>query len=117
MMRLARPLLLVALFLHALMPVGWMPNPAGLGESAFIICAADGTIQHGRAPLQPDSTTHHDACIFAAAAAHASAPPQAAALAAPMLRAAALTFVPPAPAAPVSARFAPQSPRAPPTFS
>jgi hypothetical protein len=115
MKRLARPLLLVALFLHALLPVGWMPNPAGLGESAFIICTADGSLQHGKAPSQPDYASHHDACVFAAAAL-AAPPPQTAFLATPDLRASAVALASSSLAAATSPRFAPQSPRAPPTL-
>ena len=36
--RAAVTLALAAMALRALVPAGWMPNPQGLGETAFIIC-------------------------------------------------------------------------------
>jgi hypothetical protein len=36
--RAAVMLALAAMALRALVPAGWMPNPQGLGETAFIIC-------------------------------------------------------------------------------
>lgn len=46
MKEIARNILLAALLLHPLDPLGWMPGTAALGQAA-IICAVDGTIQHG----------------------------------------------------------------------
>ena len=47
MLRL-RPVLihlaLAALIMRALIPAGWMPNPQGVGESAFVICTMDGPV-------------------------------------------------------------------------
>jgi hypothetical protein len=34
-------LALVAIMLRALMPMGWMPNPAGFAESPLVICVMD----------------------------------------------------------------------------
>jgi hypothetical protein len=39
--RAAVVLALAAMMLRALMPAGWMPNPAGAGESLFVICDMD----------------------------------------------------------------------------
>ena len=36
--RAAVTLALAAMALRALVPAGWMPNPQGLSETAFIIC-------------------------------------------------------------------------------
>ena len=39
--RAAVVLALAAMMLRGLMPAGWMPNPAGGGESLFVICDMD----------------------------------------------------------------------------
>ena len=39
--RAAVILALAAMMLRGLMPAGWMPNPAGAGESLFVICDMD----------------------------------------------------------------------------
>ena len=39
--RAAVVLALAAMMLRGLMPAGWMPNPAGAGESLFVICDMD----------------------------------------------------------------------------
>jgi len=39
--RAAVCLALAAMMLRALMPAGWMPNPAGASESLFVICDMD----------------------------------------------------------------------------
>ena len=81
-----RHILLAALLLRALVPMGWMPGQAQLGEAAFIICAADGTLQHGT-PGKDDAAKPHQPCAFGAALqlfdqpqAAAIAPPSSAAL-------------------------------------
>ena len=38
----ALALALLAMVLKGLLPVGWMPNPQGFGESALILCDMDG---------------------------------------------------------------------------
>ena len=65
-------LALAAMMLRALLPVGWMPNPAGLGQSSFVICTADGWgwrtdhREHGQST--PNDGRHsHEECPFAAA--------------------------------------------------
>ena len=111
MKMLARHILLAALLLRALVPLGWMPGSAQLGQAAWVICTADGQIQHGT-PGKDDATQQHQPCAFAAA--HVMAAPQASAIAAPQLRTAALETGM-APAIPrVAAAFTPQAPRAPP---
>lgn len=105
--RFARHVAFLALVARALLPAGWMPDANGL-----TICSVGTPVQqddHGKAPAQD---AHHDACPFAAAPHLASVPdlPQ---LALPAFHAfaAATDRVY---AASVSARFTPQSPRAPP---
>ena len=110
---LARHLLLAALLLRALMPLGWMPGAPQLGQAAWIICSADGQIGHG-APGKDDflSTNSHAPLPPL----HVIAAPHVPAFAAPLLRAAA---VEPQDAATVRvsrcALYA-GSPRAPPAF-
>ena len=112
MKTLFRHILLAALLLRALMPLGWMPGTAQLGEAAFIICAADGSIQHG-APDKQDSAVPHQPCAFAAAV-QLFDTPDAAVLLPPSSMALVIAGVIP-PAAPVAdPAHAPQSPRAPP---
>ncbi len=114
MKALARHLLLAALLLQALVPLGWMPGAPALGQAAFIICTADGGITHGN-PGKDQDRQPHQPCAFAAA--HVMASPQAQALAAPALRAVVLESRA-APAAVLApAAFTPQSPRAPPIFA
>jgi hypothetical protein len=105
--RFARHVAFIALVARALLPTGWMPAANGL-----TICSVSAPVQnndHGKAPAQD---AHHDACPFAAAPHLASVPdlPQ---LTLPSFHAfaAATDRVY---AAAVSARFTPQSPRAPP---
>ena len=61
-----RHILLAALLIRALLPLGWMPGQAQLGEAAFVICAADGTLQHGM-PGKDGEAKPHQPCAFAAA--------------------------------------------------
>ena len=111
MIGLVRHFLLATLLLRALMPLGWMPGSAQLGQAAWIICTADGHIQHGT-PGQDDSHQHQQPCAFAAA--HVMASPGGHAFTAPLLQAVALeTRTTPA-VIRVAAVFTPQSPRAPP---
>jgi hypothetical protein len=112
MKMLARHLLLAALLLRAMVPLGWMPGTAQLGQAAWIICTAAGDIQHG-APGKDDShQQHQQPCAFGAA--HAMASPQTASFAAPLLQRVAFeTSAAPA-AIRIAAPFTPQAPRAPP---
>jgi hypothetical protein len=111
---LARHLLLAALLLRALVPLGWMPGSVQLGQAAWIICSADGQIQHGLPGKDDAAGQHQQPCAFAAA--HLLAPPPAAILAAPQLQAATLVAVTAPAALHRRAAFTPQSPRAPPVF-
>ena len=108
---LARHLLLAALLLRALAPIGWMPGTAQLGQAAWIICTADGQIQHG-APGKDDDAHQHQPCAFAAA--HVMASSAAQALPAPLLHVGIIDRTIAPASAQSAARFAPQSPRAPP---
>lgn len=111
MKMLARHILLAALLLRALVPLGWMPGSAQLGQAAWVICTADGQIQHGT-PGKDDATQQHQPCAFAAA--HVMASPQASAIAAPLLQTAAIeTGMAPA-ISRIAAAFTPHVPRAPP---
>ena len=111
---LARHLLLAALLLRALVPLGWMPGAPQLGQAAWIICSADGQIGHG-APGKDDSSQHEQPCAFAGL--HVIAAPDVPVFAAPSLRTASFE---PQTAATVfhrAAIFSPGAPRAPPAFS
>jgi hypothetical protein len=106
-----RHILLAALLIRALLPLGWMPGQAQLGEAAFIICAADGSIQHG-APGKDESAQPHQPCAFAAATQLFDLP-DAASVAAPSL----VAFAAPAVTARethAAARFSAHAARAPP---
>ncbi len=107
-----RHILLAALLLRAFVPLGWMPGTAQLGEAAFIICAADGTLQHGT-PGKGHDAAPSQPCAFGAALQSFDVP-VAAAIAPPSSTALVIASViaPTAPA-PDAART-PQSPRAPP---
>jgi len=61
---------LAALILRAFLPTGWMPNPQGPAESAFVICTMDGPVQatDGKALPGKDDPRAHETCPFAAAA-------------------------------------------------
>jgi hypothetical protein len=106
-----RHILLAALLIRALLPLGWMPGQAQLGEAAFIICAADGSIQHGT-PGHDDKAKAHQPCAFAAAF-QGFALPEAAAIAAPALVAFAAPVIA-ARDAQAAARFSAHAARAPP---
>lgn len=110
-----RHILLAALLLRALVPMGWMPGQAQLGQAAFIICAADGSLQHGTLGKE-DGAKPAQPCTFAAALQIFDLP-DAAAIAPPSSGALVIASViaPTAPA-PDSART-PHSPRAPPVFA
>ena len=110
-----RHILLAALLLRAFMPMGWMPGQAQLGEAAFIICAADGSLQHGT-PGKDGDPAPSQPCAFGAVQ-QIFDTPVAAILAPPSTHALVITSVitPTAPA-PDAART-PQSPRAPPAFA
>jgi hypothetical protein len=75
-------LALSAMLVRALLPAGWMPNPAGPGETVLVICTAQGLVKlapvhdRHRAPL---SDHGGQACPFGAAT--PLSPPQLAALA------------------------------------
>ncbi len=102
-----RHIALIALFLRAMLPGGWMPDAHGL-----ILCSATlGVIHHDGGPATPSPDGHQE-CPFAAAPHLASAPdmPQLTLPAFHAFTAAADRNY----AAAIVARFAPQSPRAPP---
>jgi hypothetical protein len=108
-----RHLALVALILRALLPAGWMPD----AQSGLTICSVTtlGVIHHdGHDRGHSDGKTSQQECPFAAAP-HFAATPDAPKLVLPAFHAfAAATDR--AYAITVSARFTPQSPRAPPSI-
>jgi hypothetical protein len=61
---------LVAMILRAFLPTGWMPNPQGPAEGAFVVCTMDGPVQtiDGKALPGKDDPRAHETCPFAAAA-------------------------------------------------
>jgi hypothetical protein len=63
-------LALAALILRGFLPAGWMPNPKGPGESAFVICTMDGPVisTDGKAEQGKDDPRAHENCPFAAGA-------------------------------------------------
>jgi hypothetical protein len=63
-------LALAALILRGLLPAGWMPNPSGLGDTAFVICTMDGPVSatDGKTLPGKDDPRAHETCPFAAAA-------------------------------------------------
>lgn len=109
-----RHLALIAMFLRAMMPDGWMPDTNGF----LTICSVDvslGIVHHDGDPAAPDNHSSHQECPFAAAPQLASTPdaPQ---LVLPAFHAfAAATDR--SYAATVSARFLPGAPRAPPSLA
>jgi Protein of unknown function (DUF2946) len=111
-------LALAAMLLRALLPAGWMPNPAGIGESIFIVCTMDGPVQqadqHQQGKHMPDDGQRgHEECPFAAAP-HIAAPAAVALLALPSYFGR-FSNPPSLTAATATASsYQPQSPRAPP---
>jgi hypothetical protein len=109
---------LAAMILRALLPAGWMPNPKGPAESAFVICTMDGPVisTDGKAQPGKDDPRAHESCPFVAGA-QLAPPMDFIALAAPQLsRAAAPRNL----AAGLAARrsaFLPPASRAPPSLT
>lgn len=62
---------LLATMLHALVPVGWMPNPTGTGQP-FTICTVDGfqrvTLPQQHGDHAPAPAHDNSVCPFAATA-------------------------------------------------
>jgi hypothetical protein len=64
---LALSLALCAMLLRALLPAGWMPNPAAEG-SPFVVCSVDGAHVPGKPAGDPAQERGHAPCAFAAVA-------------------------------------------------
>jgi uncharacterized protein involved in copper resistance len=133
--RAAVCLALAAMMLRALMPAGWMPNPAGTGGSFFVICDMDqgdmsgmdmshmsamdmskmdmSGMDHGPSGKQSGDAHQHEACPFAAAP-HVATPSAEAALLLPSLLAKFSPLLAHGQAAIKAAVYTPQSPRGPP---
>ncbi len=116
-------LALAAMVLRALLPAGWMPDTTVAGGTVIAICTADGPVRMAmgdvRSPdKQPPANgdAHHvDACPFAAAPHAATFAP----VDAHILPVGAFFVAPPASQPRLVAgahHYAPQSPRAPPSF-
>jgi len=118
---LAVHLALAAMVLRALLPAGWMPNVSGQPSSALIICSMDGaadmSIGHARLPSkhQPDGRGEHGGCPFAAAP-HLATAGIVPAIHQPQLAQNLDPSIGQSHAAPALSGYAPQSPRAPPSF-
>lgn len=137
--RAAVCLALAAMMLRALMPAGWMPNPAGASESFFVICDMDQTdmskmdmskmdmshmsamdmahmdmsgMDHGSSGKH-SGDGHQQPCPFAAAP-HVATPSSVAALQLPSQLAKFSPQLAAEQAAIKAATYKPQSPRAPP---
>jgi hypothetical protein len=111
-------LALIAMILRAFLPAGWMPNPQGTAETAFVICTMDGpvSVMDGKALPGKDDPRAHESCPFAAAAQPAQLN-QFAILAAPELSSTAAPQTLPSGLGPRQALFLKPSSRAPPSFS
>jgi uncharacterized protein involved in copper resistance len=132
--RAAVCLALAAMMLRALMPAGWMPNPAGAGESFFVICDMDqmdmskmdmshmsamdmahmdmSGMDHGSSGKH-SGDGHQQPCPFAAAP-HVATPSSVAALQLPSQLAHFSLSLAAEQAAIKAATYKPQSPRGPP---
>lgn len=115
--RAALHLALIAMLVRAFLPTGWMPAHEGHPGSFLSICTMDGFVhissQHPTGKPAPHEPSHsQEECPFAAAA-HLAFTPDAPQLVLPALHAF-VAAIDRTYAATVSARFSPQSPRAPP---
>lgn len=109
-----RHLALIAMFMRAMLPGGWMPD----AQAGLTLCSATlGVIHHDGGPIPPSPDRHssHEACPFAAAP-HLASVPDVPSLTAPSLHAVAAE-IDASNAATLAARFAPHAPRGPPTFA
>lgn len=111
-----RHVALIAMFMRAMMPAGWMPDAQGV----LALCSANatlGVVHHDGGPATPSQDGHssHEECPFAATPQLAFTPdaPQ---LAPPAIHAFAAE-IDSAHAGTVRARFTPGSPRAPPRLA
>jgi hypothetical protein len=109
---------LAALILRAFLPTGWMPNPQGPTEGAFVICTMDGPVQTTDGKVLPgkDDPRAHEACPFAAAP-HLATPLVMTAMPLPMLAAVIAHRASHDTDRDALSPYAPQSPRAPPELA
>jgi hypothetical protein len=141
--RAAVTLALAAMALRALVPAGWMPNPHGFAETAFIICDMgemspmamakmdmahmdmsgmsglsnrDGNSSEDQAPARQTDDGHQQACPFAAAP-HVATPSIVAMLLPPSLADGFSHSLKDESLAVHAAHYALQSPRAPPSLA
>jgi hypothetical protein len=107
--RFARHVAFIALVARALLPMGWMPAAQGL-----TICSVEAPV-HKAPDTDRNGRASHDECPFAATP-HLASVPDVPSLTAPSFHA----FAAPTDAsyaATFAARFAPHTPRGPPTFA
>jgi hypothetical protein len=111
-----RHLALIALFMRAMLPAGWMPD-AQAGLTLCSLNVALSVIHHdgGPATPSPDGHSTHEECPFAAAP-HLASAPDVPSLTAPSRHAFAAK-IDASYAATLAARFAPHAPRGPPSFA
>jgi hypothetical protein len=128
-------LAILAMVFRALLPSGWMPNPAGFGETAFILCDMDGSMSatdmvrmmaampgmdmssmSGDGKKAPVSGHGHEECPFAAAT-HAGAATANLAITLPVFAVDHAHRAVPERSLIHEAHYKPQSPRAPPQFA
>ena len=112
-------LAIAAMLLRALLPVGWMPDPAG--GTAFTICTMNATGHHAEQdpagkPAPDDGRHSHEECPCAAVP-HVTAPVLAALLPAPSTSGHRIDFPEFAVAFGPIAEYEPHAPRAPPSFA
>lgn len=112
-------LAIVAMLLRALLPAGWMPDPAG--TATFTICTMDATGHHAEQdpagkPAPDDGRHSHEECPCAAAP-HVAAPVLAAQLPAPSTASHRVDFPEFAITSGPIVAYEPHSPRAPPHFA
>lgn len=139
----ALALALLAMVLKGLLPVGWMPNPQGFGESALILCDMDGPMSAADMARMmaampsmdmsamdmssmdmsgshdkkaPDSSRSHEECPFAGVT-HGGAAGAPIAFALPELAAEHAHRPVPERSIVRISHYQPQSPRAPPTLA
>jgi hypothetical protein len=115
-----RHLALIAMFMRAMLPAGWMPD----AQAGLILCSENatlGVVHHDGGPATPSPDGHsshqadHQECPFAAAP-HLASVPDVPQLALPAFHAFAAALDR-AYASTVAARFTPHTPRGPPTLA
>jgi hypothetical protein len=117
---IAVALALAATLLRALLPEGWMPNPAGVAGTPVVLCTMYGmehiVLDADGNPAKPQDSKHSEVCPFAASA-HLAPPAVQAAIAAPSQTANAAKLLPMREAQPSRVLRHAINPRAPPSLA